>query len=308
MAIFGAILLFALGIFVELGMNFNQGQFLQMQVFRKALNYAYNNDETGVSWVTLEDKPLPTSGDLFGKSERRVRIMPANVYWTQDMYITPEHGKDKDLPRVHYEINGQRYDFTTAGWTEYACETNTTPIREKKDCKNCSPSWKWKTVSCGDVEVGKAYDVDADDKEELVVEKAGGGAWVMDSSSGEPVSVYIDTPITLYLMDNQEGDLDLTYSSADKEAGKKMSGLQADYDKTATERSSFNRQTSQGGTTTTTAVDMQETFAHKILLNKITQNVRDQVKSGDYLDENNKILYVGNTFTQRKTTRWFTPR
>lgn len=312
LAVFGSILLFVLGLFIQYGMRMNYQQRLQMQTFRKALKRASEVGGTYryVTWLTLEDKPLPEAQGQFGIASRSPYSSAASGVWSQDLYAEFEYGKEEDLPRIELEINQKRYTFTTAAYRECSCSDN---IKKKEDdeedkylMNGGSGSdgiyWYWKAVACDGIQQFENYDLDADDKEELVleidyIEVDGDGDGVID---GEEVD-------KLKVIDYQEGDIDLTLNTKDKRAGKEEQGLRPDYTKKEIKEASLNKKEDSGKIITTTSIDITEKFYHPIVLNKITDNVKSQVKEGDILDEEKKVLYVYKGFQRSKTTSWSTP-
>lgn len=129
-AIFGSIILLALGFFVQYGMRMNYQQFLQMRTFRQAFQriqetHRYIDSDTeelsvdpynNMDLLSVDFKPAIDTQDPFGYSSRTPFYSSASVIWSQTLDFESTYGDQNDLPRWDILVAGRRYTFTTAGY------------------------------------------------------------------------------------------------------------------------------------------------------------------------------------------------
>ncbi len=236
LAIFGSLILLALGVFVRYGLNANYSQKLKMDAYGKA-RAEMNSDAESTIYVVLRDKPMPDPSAPFGVASRdSVFFASESVGRLKGVFDTPEYPStdghpstdkaalftDPQLPRIIYDINGTIYKFTTAAFKYYKHKQDEN--HEVKTKVYDDKGWYWKTsgptrtdsngvryenygsmrpsgsfwdgLRDGDSQ-GKRADVDGDDEEELILEVEVYGEW--------------DVVIGFYVLDYQEGQINLAY-------------------------------------------------------------------------------------------------
>jgi len=282
LAIFGSLILLALGVFVRYGLNVNYSQKIKMDAYGKA-RAEMNSEAESTIYVVLRDKPMPNPSNPFGVTSRdSVFFASETVGRLKGVFDTPEYPSDSvglladpQLPRLIYDINGIVYKFTAAAFKYHPYNNQELKRKAYKDGK-----WYWKTSGPGrtdsngvryeqdksmdadgdfwedldDDAQGKRVDVDGDGEEELVlkvdVKKIGShtetvwdpdAVWVEDdqglqdggykgyNGGGYYEGGYVEKEVDdyavdgFYVMDYQEGQIDLTYEGP----GDQRQGLQS---------------------------------------------------------------------------------
>lgn len=303
LAVFGSIILLVLGFLVERGLQYNKDLNLKMQTFRQALSSAYGkgqDEDASINLVVLKDKTSPSTQDAFGFTPHYPFPAGAGAVWSNYLqigYDNSDFGKPEFLPKITLIVNDESrpYTLTTAGYKEVEC-TDTTKIKKKtedyKDEYLIDGSggqdgiyWYWKKGNCDDVKEQEYADVDGDDKEELVLEKARincHSEYDWESGTEEEVC---DTG--LRVIDSQEGELDLT-SDITREALRKeipQGSASAQFTSQNTRLSlSLQKKENQTKITNITRINAEEKFYRFILLKKITaypgydyENIQQQI-------------------------------
>ncbi len=197
LAIFGSLILLALGVFVRYGLSANCSQKITMDAHQKARAEMGGNAES-TTYIVLRDKPMPNPSDPFGIASRgSVFFASESVGRLSGVFDTPSYPSDSELltdsqlPRIIYDINETTYEFTTAGFKYHLYNNQELKRKAYKD-----GGWFWKTsgpprtdengidyehddgmetdgsfwenLVKGESQ-GKRADIDGDDKEELVI-------------------------------------------------------------------------------------------------------------------------------------------
>ncbi|MBI3314572.1 MAG: hypothetical protein HYZ86_01340 [Candidatus Omnitrophica bacterium] len=127
LAIFGAIIIFVLGVIIRTAVSSGQGQDAHLKAMRYALLQAYKSSmEQGTSRNTasilyLEDKITPDF-NKYGSTERSPYMMQVSGTMT-NMLLFPLDEEDlrppstKHIPVMDVYINGKHFTFTTAAFT-----------------------------------------------------------------------------------------------------------------------------------------------------------------------------------------------
>ena len=236
-AVFGSVLIFMIGVIVRTILQSGYSQNQNYKAFRMALTTSFkyseglisgtsedgNASRNSASVVVVEDR-LTTSSAKYASMDRTPLIAGGSATHSRNLYLPTDYGEVESLPVIDYFINGIHFPFTTAGFKTVVASTNPsdcsspyTTVPNHPDlgydptCNSCFDldrngtvdvtdpalrqqfAWQWQHVdpSAIDVKEGNntAVDVDCDMQEETVIDKDGN---------------------TLYLIDYQEGDLDMT--------------------------------------------------------------------------------------------------
>ncbi|MEW6008966.1 MAG: hypothetical protein AB1629_04950 [Candidatus Omnitrophota bacterium] len=269
LAIFSAIFLYALSLFMQYGLIANFEQEEQMTTFRRALARASEVSQTSrvASVASLRDRQFPDARDAHGINERNSLSSQASVTWSNALLATYTDRNPRDLPRIIYVVNNEEKEFTTAGfkeipagtWCMYKHDGGSGCSKSSIRMKNYSgDSWSygepivmygwteshgiggsdWKPRQSddeGDASDGYTY--------QRVLDLEGKYADVdYDNKDELIVKQYeavenrwdADTKRRVYVsgiayMDFQAGEVDLTINERDMAAGKQAQGLRPDY-------------------------------------------------------------------------------
>ncbi len=132
MAIFGAVLIFILGIMIRYALNFNYVQNQQLAAMRTALSMSYqaswsDKDATRnvASVLYIEDrKDAENSGMKEHLSVSRTPfIMSGSGAFTRNLMMGLDWNDPKALPMMDVFVNGQQFTFTQAGFMGYVLST-----------------------------------------------------------------------------------------------------------------------------------------------------------------------------------------
>ncbi|MBI4355532.1 MAG: hypothetical protein HY597_03660 [Candidatus Omnitrophica bacterium] len=116
LAVFGTLVLFALGVLIRFGLAFNARQEVTMEAFRNALRQAAaqrgdpGDELAAAQYVVVQDRMVPDPSEPFGLNPRNRVGGSAQVVWGH--FLTFLDGED-DENRVWFRINGAppiRYD------------------------------------------------------------------------------------------------------------------------------------------------------------------------------------------------------
>ncbi len=118
LAIFAAIFLYVLSVFIQYGLSANFEQEQEMLTFRRALANAASVFQTSRvgTVVRLNDRPFPDARDAFGIDERNSLSAQGTVTWSNALYGSYKDMNDIDLPRVIYAVNDNERTYTTAAF------------------------------------------------------------------------------------------------------------------------------------------------------------------------------------------------
>ncbi len=124
LAIFGAVLMFIIGIMVRQAHTSNLAQNQAYRAMRLALTKSYLSSEAGSparnvgSVLIIEDRLSPSS-DKYGPLSRFPVIISGTGSHTREFFQPPTFGIDSELPRVDLYINGQFFPLTIAAYRTY---------------------------------------------------------------------------------------------------------------------------------------------------------------------------------------------
>lgn len=344
LAIFGTVVLAVFGYLLSYGLSDNYSEHLQMSTFRQALNKAYDASNTYLSStvIAVKDKPLPATDSGFFLPKRSPITASASARWSNSLMMSwqpkQDYGNPDMLPKVTLLIGGKEYNLSVAGWVTYSCTSDArcgpsqmgTQIREKKDDpqdlyridgRQCGWGglkdgvcdgiyWYWRdVVFIQNVESNNYYDVDGDEKLEMVI--------------GKEPDKDIQGNRLLRCLDYQEGEIDTSLSTKDKREGVyPYSGLTGEYESHENKGiaaipiggvviparpTSLAKTEDKERITTVERIRIQDNFYHLVRLNRVTDKIRnDAEKYGDRLDGN--LLWINDSVETRTTQRWSTPK
>jgi hypothetical protein len=226
LAVLGIIMIFCLTLLLRYGMSANQQQRVNMQAFRKAFararsysrtmtdgtvnpqarysedidpGWTYVNSEPplpsslwrNVTYTVLEDKPILSASAGIPIVERSPVGAGANAVWSIDLYESMDYEQQDFLPRQEYEINGERYSFTTGGFDQRRLPART-QARSKENIEDWNGEgsfWEWVEKNIEDVGKNESVDIDGDGYEETVFEVETGDLLEVIDVSGNPVRI-----------------------------------------------------------------------------------------------------------------------
>ncbi len=280
LAIFGSLILLALGVFVRYGLNANYSQKLKMDAYGKA-RAEMNSEAESTIYVVLRDKPIPNPANPFGIASRdSVFFASENVGRLSGVFDTPEYPSESELltdpvlPRLIYDINGTAYRFTTAAFKHYGYNSQELKRKAYKDGK-----WYWKTSGPGRTdsngvryEHDESMEADGDFWEDLDDDDAQGRKADVDGDGEEELVLKIDIEATyssaavtgFYVMDYQEGQIDLAYEGPNEQ----RQGLQS-FSRNNLELNgcSIRRQENNDGIESTTTTNWEQDIIRYIIVN-----------------------------------------
>lgn len=277
LAIFGSILLFVLGVFLQYGIKMNQQQHLQMQAFRQARLFHNQRQTSGgkeasTQWLTLTAKSVPKPDSPFGLAERQIMSEQAHVTSSGDLYHVPvynadwENGSDpnsnSDLPRIQLEIHNKRYTFYTAGYISVYFG----------DKEALVPTGPYTGIKYKELPTSQAYHIDFSCSDELD-EKDWQDEMVLNKSE-------VSSMMYFEYLDYQAGEIDTSPIGIKNH----HNGLQSDYFRRQTRNVSLVKEETTDNLNSTVWVRTnREEFYHPAYLNRVTQHLKNQVQEGDIL-------------------------
>jgi len=144
LAVFGAILVFILGIMIRysLGVNYSQSQTLK--AMRLAMAESFKSAEAGHSErntttvIFIEDR---TTADVnkFGSLSRSPFVASASATFSKNLYMPADYQEPHALPVMDMFINGKHFSFTTAGFQQYDLISGTPP----SSADGIYKPWQW---------------------------------------------------------------------------------------------------------------------------------------------------------------------
>ena len=122
LAVFGSLMILALGSLISYGLRYNQQQKLSQEAFRESLKIVSETDEDGnvkyprASYTIIEDKSMPDPLNPF--AEGSVSPISASSSVTRDwaMQLTPSN--NSDLPTMRIKINNQELACNGISWDD----------------------------------------------------------------------------------------------------------------------------------------------------------------------------------------------
>ncbi len=124
LAVFGAVLIFVLGLIVRQAVNASYSQNQVLKAMRLALSESFKNTQDGktarntASILLIEDRLSPDPGK-YGPIDRVPYILPGSGTFSNQLFQPILFGELENLPVFDLFINGQHFTFTTAGFVEY---------------------------------------------------------------------------------------------------------------------------------------------------------------------------------------------
>ncbi len=123
LAVFGAILLFVLGLLIRYAVSYNYAQNQQLAAMRLALKDSFlsgqgtNTSRNTASVLFIEDR-LTTETGKFGATTRTPYIAAGSGTFTRSLFMATDWGYQDELPTTDMYINGKHFTFTGAGFRE----------------------------------------------------------------------------------------------------------------------------------------------------------------------------------------------
>ena len=130
LAIFGAVLIFVIGLIVRTGFNTTQSVNQQLRAFRFALSESYKTGEghyTGgpsrarntASIFLIEDRLSIGGADALGDRDRIPYMTSGSGTFSRNQLMPLSFGSTQHLPIFDLIVNGQRFPLTTIAFKEY---------------------------------------------------------------------------------------------------------------------------------------------------------------------------------------------
>jgi len=116
-AIFGAIIIMLLGVLINYGLRYNYQQKAMQQAFRKSLNKAVVEPGVSISNVMISDEHIPNPSDTFGIGSATPFTGSAGGV-VRDYQMVETASDESALPRITLNINGEEFNYTTAGFRD----------------------------------------------------------------------------------------------------------------------------------------------------------------------------------------------
>ena len=135
LAVFGAILIFVIGLIVRSAMSYSNTMNSQLKAMRYAMSESYRTsegqyggDETmaarnSASVLLIEDRLSADSGDKFQTRDRVPFIASASATHSKNLFYPTDFG-DSNLPLYDVFVNGQRFPFTVAAYRTVTLPTD----------------------------------------------------------------------------------------------------------------------------------------------------------------------------------------
>ncbi|MDO8579977.1 MAG: hypothetical protein Q7S13_00685 [Candidatus Omnitrophota bacterium] len=124
LAIFGAILIFVVGLIVNSAMNTGYSQNQQLKGMRLAMRQSYLNSQAGntsrntASVFFIEDR-LVASADKYSAIDRTPMVMGGQATHSKQLFQPVDINEFQNLPKIDWFINGKHFVLTTAAWRVY---------------------------------------------------------------------------------------------------------------------------------------------------------------------------------------------
>jgi len=121
LAVFGAILIFILGVLIRYATNFNFVQNQSLEAMRIAFRESFlagqaeSASRNSASILFIEDRK-EAENTKYGSLSRTPYIVSGNGIFTQNLYLATDWGHTENLPIMDVFINGRHFTFTTAGF------------------------------------------------------------------------------------------------------------------------------------------------------------------------------------------------
>src|SRR3989338_2924758 len=156
LAVFGAILLFVLSVIVRQAFNANFGQNQTLRALRMAMTESYKTSSRGsparnLATIIIVEDHLSPGLHKYGSEARMPFAISASATHSNQLFQPMTWGVGGELPRVDFFINGQHFQFTTAGYKEIrelnckfvGCSLGGVQYPDWDD--NCASRMRWNT-------------------------------------------------------------------------------------------------------------------------------------------------------------------
>ena len=140
LAVFGAILIFVVGVIVRQALNasYTQNQYLRAMRQAMTTSYRYSADLMGgnqqashqtATVLFVEDRLTADSGK-YGAIDRTPYVTSASATYSRTLFYTLDADEDSNLPQYDMFINGRHFPLTTARFKA---------VELAKSCAGASP-------------------------------------------------------------------------------------------------------------------------------------------------------------------------
>ena len=125
LAIFGAILIFVIGLIVRSAMSTSQVMNQQLKVMRMAMTVSYwssmvagNTSRNAASILVIEDRLSVDTANKLGTRERIPLMIGAGAVFSNQLYQPIKYGVTSNLAIFDVFINGQHFPFSTSAFKD----------------------------------------------------------------------------------------------------------------------------------------------------------------------------------------------
>ncbi len=129
LGVFGAILIFVLGLIVQQGLNFSHQQNQQLKAMRAAMTLSYRNAEglagggggdgnashNSASVLLIEDR-LSAGSSKYGETDRVPLITQGSATHSRNLFLPTDVREPYNIPVLDVIINGHHFPFQVAGY------------------------------------------------------------------------------------------------------------------------------------------------------------------------------------------------
>ncbi|MDZ4241956.1 MAG: hypothetical protein U1D99_03925 [Candidatus Omnitrophota bacterium] len=133
LAIFGAVLLFVIGLIARAGMSTSQTMNHQLKAMRTAMTQSFNYSmrreamsRNTASVIVIEDRLSVDAGSKFGTRDRIPFVASGGAAFSNQFFQELAYGEEFNLPVADIIINGQRFPFRMGGFRTVATHTCST--------------------------------------------------------------------------------------------------------------------------------------------------------------------------------------
>jgi len=134
LAVFGAILIFVLGMIIKSSMAISYRQNQVLKAMRMAMRISFihsaglsgygqaygNSSRNSASILIVEDRLSVSMDNKYGSIERTPYINTASATYSRNLFMPLDYDAQDELPRMDLYINGKHFIFTLANFKEYS--------------------------------------------------------------------------------------------------------------------------------------------------------------------------------------------